>query len=243
MKPLILIMTGDVEFYLLASHMLSADGFKCIHSSTFDDLFRAAHETRPRAVLVDCTRDTLEQAAEVCSTLKSDAIDPPMIMIAVLGRASVSSTASLKQAGFDEIAMRPVVPSQVLEFLAANLRDDQTSVARLKPRTVLTYADVEMNVAKRRVRRGGLQLKLPQIEFKILRALLGSPERVFSRDELVALAWPSRVFVEPRTVDVHVGRLRKLLMRGGGPDLIRTVRAAGYAIDRDAGEDGVIGSG
>jgi len=91
--------------------------------------------------------------------------------------------------------------------------------------------DIEMDRAAHRVRRAGVEVHLGPTEYKLLDHLIQHPGRVFSREQLLDAVWGSDVYVEARTVDVHVGRLRKALNRGQGADPIRTVRGAGYALD------------
>ena len=95
---------------------------------------------------------------------------------------------------------------------------------------LLTYADVELDPRGYRVRRGGRDIHLSPIEFRMLRHLLQNPEQVFTRDDLIGAAWQQNVYVGPRTVDVHVGILRRALKTGSESDLIRTVRSVGYAL-------------
>ncbi|MCG8562178.1 MAG: winged helix-turn-helix domain-containing protein [Hyphomicrobiales bacterium] len=107
----------------------------------------------------------------------------------------------------------------------------QRAAARHK-QEVLSFADLEMNLATFRTRRSGQTLHLTPTEFRILKCLMWDPERVFSRDELARAAWPENATVNGRTVDVHVGRLRKALGTGFEDDLIRTVRSVGYALSK-----------
>ena len=97
----------------------------------------------------------------------------------------------------------------------------------------LEYADISMDLAQHKVSRKGKGIHLGPIEYKLLKTLIGKPGRVFSRDRLLDLVWGREVYVEDRTVDVHIRRLRKALNDSGGADLIRTVRGEGYAIDSD----------
>ena len=97
---------------------------------------------------------------------------------------------------------------------------------------ILQFEDLIMDLAAHRVRRGAREVRLGPTEFRLLRHLLGSPGRVYSREQLLDAVWGRDIYVEPRTVDVHIRRLRKALNADEVPDLIRTVRAAGYALDR-----------
>jgi len=103
---------------------------------------------------------------------------------------------------------------------------------------VATFGDLTLDRETRRVRRGRREIRLGPTEFRLLDCLMQRPGRVYSREQLLDLAWGRDVYVEPRTVDVHVGRLRKALNRPGERDPIRTVRAAGYALDETYGAEG-----
>jgi two-component system phosphate regulon response regulator PhoB len=95
----------------------------------------------------------------------------------------------------------------------------------------LQYGDIEMQIDTHHVRCNGSEVSLGPIEFKLLRYMLANPEKVHSREELIEAAWPASVYVGPRTVDVHISRLRKSLNRSSNSDIIRTVRLGGYALE------------
>jgi len=97
----------------------------------------------------------------------------------------------------------------------------------------LSYDDIEMDVAAHRVRRAGKSVQLGPTEFRLLKQLLEHPGRVFSRERLLDTVWSHDSDIDARTVDVHVRRLRKALNEGGRPDIIRTVRSAGYSLDHE----------
>ena len=99
---------------------------------------------------------------------------------------------------------------------------------------MLTYADIALDATAHKVTRGGKPVRLGPTEFRLLRHFLENPDRVFSREQLLDSVWGHDVYVEPRTVDVHIRRLRKVLNDGGAADVIRTVRSAGYALDLEA---------
>src|SRR3546814_14040730 len=101
---------------------------------------------------------------------------------------------------------------------------------------MLTFADLAMDLAAHRVKRNGQDIHLRPTEFRLLRHLMQHPGRVFTREQLLDSVWGRDVYVEPRTVDVHIRRLRKALNQGGEADLIRTVRSAGYSLDRRSEE-------
>jgi len=126
--------------------------------------------------------------------------------------------------------LKPYSPKEMVARVRAILR-------RLRPafsEENLAYADLEMDLSQRKVYRKGVPLHLGPTEFRLLRVLMERPGHVFSREKLLDLAWGPNIFLEARTVDVHIRRLRKVLNSTGGEDLIRTVRGAGYALDQEA---------
>jgi two-component system, OmpR family, phosphate regulon response regulator PhoB len=133
--------------------------------------------------------------------------------------------------GADDYLAKPFSPSELVARIRAVLR-------RANPGTndeLLQYGDVVVDLAAHRVRRNGRDIHLGPTEFRLLRHFMSHPGRVFSREQLLDFVWGNDVFVEARTVDVHIRRLRKVLNSENEADLIRTVRSAGYALD--AGND------
>jgi two-component system phosphate regulon response regulator PhoB len=131
--------------------------------------------------------------------------------------------------GADDYIVKPFSPTELVARLRAVLR-------RARPSTqaaTLAFADVTMDLAAHRVTRNGRAVHLGPTEYRLLRFLMEHPTRVFSREQLLDEVWGRDVYVELRTVDVHIRRLRKALNAPGEEDIVRTVRAAGYALDRE----------
>ncbi len=129
--------------------------------------------------------------------------------------------------GADDYVVKPFSPSELIARLRAVIRRAQPSAGE----EVLHFADVTMDLAAHKVSRAGKAVHLGPTEFRLLRHLMRHPGRVFSREQLLDAVWGHDVYVEARTVDVHIRRLRKALNAGGDGDIVRTVRSAGYAID------------
>ncbi|MDP6588724.1 MAG: winged helix-turn-helix domain-containing protein, partial [Alphaproteobacteria bacterium] len=130
--------------------------------------------------------------------------------------------------GADDYIVKPFSPSELAARMRAVLR-------RLRPAfeaETIEFADVTMDLAEYRVTRDGEAVRLAPTEFRLLRHFMEHPGRVFSREQLLDAVWGREIYLEPRTVDVHVRRLRRTLNAGGRRDIIRTVRAAGYALDQ-----------
>jgi two-component system phosphate regulon response regulator PhoB len=132
------------------------------------------------------------------------------------------------ETGADDYVTKPFSPRELLARVGAVLRRVRPALAGEQ----LAYADLEMDVAAHRVTRAGKPVQLGPTEFRLLRHLLENPGRVFSRERLLDAVWPHDAEIDARTVDVHVRRLRKVLNQGGSADLIRTVRSAGYSLDK-----------
>ena len=130
--------------------------------------------------------------------------------------------------GADDYITKPFSPKEMLARIGAVLRRSRPAAAG----GILTFEDIEMDVVTHRVRRGGHAVGLTSSEFRLLRHFLESPGRIFTRQGLLETVWPEGSELDPRTVDVQIRRLRKVLNEGGKADLIRTVRSTGYALER-----------
>jgi two-component system phosphate regulon response regulator PhoB len=154
--------------------------------------------------------------------------DLPVIMLTARGEEGDRIRGL--DSGADDYVVKPFSPSELVARLRAVIR-------RAKPAPLdqaLRFRDLAMDLGAHRVTRGGAIVHLGPTEFRLLRYFLERPGRVFSREQLLDAVWGREAEVELRTVDVHIRRLRKALNEGGRPDLVRTVRAAGYALDADA---------
>jgi two-component system phosphate regulon response regulator PhoB len=149
----------------------------------------------------------------------------PIIMLTARGEESDRIRGL--ETGADDYVTKPFSPRELIARVGAVLRRVRPALAGEQ----LAYGDIEMDVDGHRVRRSGESVQLGPTEFRLLKHLLENPGRVFSRERLLDAVWQHDPDIDSRTVDVHVRRLRKALNEGGRPDLIRTVRSAGYSLD------------
>ncbi|WP_353646794.1 response regulator transcription factor [Mesorhizobium sp. WSM2239] len=228
-RPLILIASQDLDFYLMLDHILRADDFRTALMDGADERARFSGENI-FAIILDCRADS-SFAADTYRQLKDDAAMRNILSIALLGPGAEQQHVELLKLGVDESFVRPIAPARLLLSLRARrsgVRPGYTSQEGRKP---LVLGDLEMSLETYRVHRDGKEIHLGPIEFRLLRHLIKNPGRVFSRNELIASAWPKGVHVSPRTVDMHISRLRSSLTRVSKGDLIRTVRSAGYSLE------------
>jgi two-component system phosphate regulon response regulator PhoB len=213
-KPLVLVGVEDVDFYLLLDHVLKADDFATLLASDLEETLELAAGRTPDIILLDC-RPQSYPATETCSRLKQDPQTKHIPVIALISPGAERDHVRLMKSGVNDSFSRPIVPAKLVEHLRATL-----GAARpVAKKGLLRYVDIEMCLGTYRVRRDGQDVHL-------------------SPDELAGAAWREGVFVSPRTVDVHMGRLRKALKSVSHNDLIRTVRSIGYALVDEFDGDG-----
>jgi two-component system phosphate regulon response regulator PhoB len=184
-------------------------------------------ERKPDAVLLDWMLP-LVSGIEVCRQIRRAAPTRTMPVIMLTARTEEADRVRGLDSGADDYVVKPFSPSELVARLRAVIRRARPNAAE----EVLKYADLAMDLAAHRVSRGGRAIHLGPTEFRLLRHFLQYPGRVFSREQLLDRVWGEDAELEMRTVDVHIRRLRKALNTGGGPDLLRTVRSVGYALDR-----------
>jgi len=232
-RPLIIIGSTEADYYGLLNHILEAEGFDAVFGGTIEEVLHLAAECTPYAIILD-TRLGSFSAAKACRALKSNPRTGDLALIALIEPGAESQYADLLEAGVDACFVRPIAPTKLLEHLRTRAGDGDGISSKTTRSVPLAYAGIEMDLEGHRVKRNGVDIHLGQTEFRLLQHLLRHREHVCDRQELIANAWPQNVHVEPRTVNVHIGRLRKALLLAGGSDVIRTVRSVGYALDENS---------
>ena len=228
-KPLLLLVEDDRALADLLSWHFGREGYEIARTADGDEALIMADERTPDLVILDWMIEGVS-GIEVCRRLRRRAATAAVPIIMLTARGEEVDRIRGLETGADDYVTKPFSPRELLARVAAVLRRVRPALAREQ----LVYADLEMDVDAHRVRRGGGQVQLGPTEFRLLRFLLESPGKVFSRERLLNAVWSHDADIDERTVDVHIRRLRKALNEGGLPDIIRTVRSAGYSLDARA---------
>ncbi|TIL83182.1 MAG: response regulator transcription factor [Mesorhizobium sp.] len=231
MKPRVLICSQDAELYLFLSHILEADGFASEPARGAKEALGMFDDCDFQAVVLDCGSTSLTGSA-ICARLKREPRTSGLLVIALIAAGAEYQYLDLLKAGIDESIPRPLSPIKLLDCLRARLGPaKQPGSNRSGNGRCLSFGSLEMRLDARRVYCNGKEIHLGPIEFNVLRHLLETPGKVFSRDELIGAAWPPNIHVGERTVDVHISRLRRAL-EPSTDIVIRTVRSAGYSLEK-----------
>ncbi|AEH87290.1 response regulator transcription factor [Mesorhizobium opportunistum] len=231
MKPLVLISSTDPDFFLVFGHILSVAGFEVRLITGDREIARAIEAAAPLAVIMDCHPGDRAMVKQ-CIWLKSGAATKGTPVVSLVAPRSGKLHLDLIKAGVDEIFSRPFAPEQLLAWLHG--KAGLAKPSRETDSGELVQGDFRLERQTHRAFFRQKEVVMPPIEFKLLRSLLAQPGKVFSREELVATAWPERAAAtDVRGVDVHIARLRKRLRTSVGSDVIRTVRSVGYAFAPD----------
>ncbi len=227
MKPKVLVIEDEAALVTLLRYNLEREGFDVSEAEDGEEALVLAQEEAPDLILLDWMLP-LMSGLEVCRQLRrrTETRDVPIILLTARGE-ELDKVRGL-DAGADDYVTKPFSPAELVARMRAVLRRVHPGLGT----ETLEFEDLMIDLAAHRVRRGPRDVHLGPTEFRLLRHLMQYPGRVFSREQLLDSVWGRDIYVEPRTVDVHIRRLRKALNNGGEIDLIRTVRSAGYALDR-----------
>jgi two-component system phosphate regulon response regulator PhoB len=225
--PSVLIVEDEAALVTLLRYNLEREGFQVIEAGDGEEALLLARERKPDIVLLDWMLPLLS-GIEVCRQLRRLPETRLVPIIMLTARGEEGDKLRGLDSGADDYVTKPFSPTELIARVRAVLRRSRPSLEG----ETLQYEDLVMDLAAHRVRRNGRDVHLGPTEFRLLRHLLEHQGRVFSREQLLDQVWGQDVYVEPRTVDVHIRRLRKALNIDEDLDLIRTVRSAGYALDR-----------
>jgi two-component system phosphate regulon response regulator PhoB len=231
MNARILIVEDEESLTLLLRYNLEAEGYEVETVARGDDADTRLKERTPDLVVLDWMLPGVS-GIELCRRLRARPETRALPIIMLTARGEESERIRGLATGADDYVVKPFsVPELVARVRALLRRASPERVA-----DVLAFGDVELDREKKRVSRAGRAVDLGPTEYRLLEFLMERPGRVFSRSQLLDGVWGSEVYIDERTVDVHVGRLRKALSRGREADPIRTVRGSGYGLDDRYGQ-------
>jgi two-component system phosphate regulon response regulator PhoB len=226
MSAHILIVEDEEPLALLLRYNLEAEGYEVDAAARGDDADLRLRESPPDLAVIDWMLPGLS-GIELIRRVRGRPETRLLPIIMLTARGEEAERVRGLATGADDYIVKPFSVPELLARIRALLR-------RARPERVaeiLSAGDIELDREKKRVSRSGREISLGPTEFRLLEFLMQSPGRVFSREQLLDGVWGRDVYIDERTVDVHVGRLRKALNRGRVPDPIRTVRGAGYSLD------------
>jgi two-component system phosphate regulon response regulator PhoB len=231
MNPRILIVEDEEALTLLLRYNLEASGYDVEVVARGDEADLRVKEGAPDLVILDWMLPGLS-GIELCRRLRARPETRQLPVIMLTARGEESERVRGLSTGADDYIVKPFSVPELLARVGALLR--RSSPERVAD--VLSFGDLALDREKKRVSRGGRPIDLGPTEYRLLEFLMERPGRVFSREQLLDGVWGSEVYIDERTVDVHIGRLRKALNRGHVDDPIRTVRGSGYALDDTFGK-------
>ncbi|AQS46718.1 MULTISPECIES: phosphate regulon transcriptional regulator PhoB [Thioclava] len=224
-QPCVLVVEDENAQREVLSYNLEAEGFRVVMAENGDEGLLFVKEEKPDLIVLDWMLPNVS-GIEICRRVKanSDTRNIPIIMLSA--RSEEVDRVRGLETGADDYVVKPY---SVVELMARV----RTQLRRTRPATMgerLSFEDIILDAEEHRVFRNGQPLKLGPTEFRLLSTMMEKPGRVWTRDQLLDRVWGRDIYVDTRTIDVHVGRLRKALMANGGDDPVRTVRGTGYAL-------------
>ena len=222
----VLIVEDEEPIADLLTYNLGKEGFETALCMDGEDAVVMVEDEAPDVVLLDWMLPNMS-GIEICRQIRARVETREIPIVMLTARGEEDDRIRGLELGADDYVTKPFSMNELVARIRAVLRRTNPASAG----DVASFHDIVLDRDTRRVRRGEREVKLGPTEFKLLEVLIKRPGRVFSREQLLDRVWGSDVYVELRTVDVHVGRLRKALNRRGDRDPIRTVRASGYALD------------
>lgn len=221
----VMVVEDEEALALLLKYNLQKEGYDVVIESRGNRVLGQVEKTCPSVILLDWMLPELS-GVEICKLIRSkpDIKNIPIIMLTAKGQEEDKIKGL--SAGADDYVTKPFSVPELMARVKANLR----RAPEIVPVKELVFEDIKMDLTAKKVFRGENYIHLGPTEFRLLKMLMESPQKVFSREILLKTVWGDNIYVESRTVDVHIRRLRRALNKFG-PDYIRTVRATGYSID------------
>ena len=229
-RPVILVVEDEIPLLTLLRYNLEKHGFRVDEAGDGQEALLRVAEAKPDLVLLDWMLPALS-GLEVCRQLRRRPATRDLPIIMVTARTEDQDAVRALDIGADDYISKPFAMDALLARIRALLRRSGSLAAK----GTLAWRDLTMDQDAHRVSRNGRPLHLGPTEYRLLEFFLQHPGRVFSREQMLDAVWGRDIHVEPRTVDVHIRRLRKAINGPGEMDVIRTVRSAGYALDTEEG--------
>lgn len=223
--PCVLVVEDEGAQREVLNYNLEAEGFEVVVADNGEDALLLVQEEQPDLIVLDWMLPKVS-GIEVCRQVKADPATRSIPIIMLSARSEEVDRVRGLETGADDYVVKPY---SVVELMA-RLR---TQLRRTRPATMgerLSFGDIILDAGEHRVFRAGQSLHLGPTEFRLLSTLMEKPGRVWTREQLLDRVWGRDIYVDTRTIDVHVGRLRKALMQNGGDNPVRTVRGTGYAL-------------
>lgn len=224
-RPTVLVVEDEPAQREMLGYNLEAEGFRVLRAAHGEEALLIVEEDPPDIIVLDWMMPVLS-GIEACRRLRARPGTRGIPVIMLSARTEEVDRVRGLETGADDYVLKPYSVIELVARVRAQLR-------RVRPSTVgqrLEFDDIVLDSETHRVSRGDKPLKLGPTEFRLLSAFMEKPGRVWSREQLLDRVWGRDIYVDTRTVDVHIGRLRKALTRHGGSDPLRTVRGAGYAL-------------
>ena len=224
-QPCVLLVEDEGAQREVLTYNLEAEGFRVVSAETGDEAMLMVSEENPDLMVLDWMLPNVS-GIEVCRRVKADPGTRHIPIIMLSARSDEGDRVRGLETGADDYVVKPY---SVVELMARV----RTQLRRTRPATMgerLSFQDIILDSGEHRVFRSGQTLHLGPTEFRLLSTLMERPGRVWTREQLLDRVWGRDIYVDTRTIDVHVGRLRKALMAHGGDNPVRTVRGTGYAL-------------
>ncbi len=224
-RPRILLVEDEAAQREILAYNLSAEGYAVEQAATGDEALLMVRESPPDVVVLDWMLPGVS-GIEICRQLKARRETRSIPVIMLSARSEEGDRVRGLETGADDYVVKPYSVAELLARVRSQLRRSRPAAAGAR----LEYEDIVLDPESHKVWRGGREVKLGPTEFRLLTTFMEKPGRVWSREQLLDRVWGRDIYVDTRTVDVHIGRLRKALRKDGGADPLRTVRGTGYAL-------------
>ncbi|MCV2889973.1 phosphate regulon transcriptional regulator PhoB [Ruegeria aquimaris] len=224
-QPTVLVVEDEMAQREVLAYNLEAEGFRVLRAEDGEEAMLLVDEDAPDIIVLDWMMPNLS-GIEVCRRLKTRPETRSIPVIMLSARSEEVDKVRGLETGADDYVVKPYSVVELMARVRGQLRRVRPSAVGLR----LEYEDIILDSETHRVSRANKPLKLGPTEFRLLSTFMEKPGRVWSREQLLDRVWGRDIYVDTRTVDVHIGRLRKALTQYGGGDPLRTVRGAGYAL-------------